>query len=116
MHEPKIKRTQINTEIKQGRQARVEKENAGSSFPQVPLHFHPCNSFRQEQLWVRDVTVGWQPHPSLDVLSSCWRWALKVPFPYCLAFHLRSLPLNPESLSALRSLMYFGGSPQPPIS
>ena len=28
------------------------------------LHFHPCNSFRQEQLWVRDVTVGWQPHSS----------------------------------------------------
>ena len=23
--------------------------------------------FRQEQLWVRDVTVGWQPYPSLDV-------------------------------------------------
>jgi hypothetical protein len=44
--------------------------------PQVPLHFYPCNSFRQEQLWVRGVIVGWQPHPSLDVLSSCWKWTL----------------------------------------
>jgi hypothetical protein len=26
------------------------------SFPQAPLHFHPCNSFRQEQLCVRVVT------------------------------------------------------------
>jgi hypothetical protein len=41
---------------------------SGSSFPQVPLHFHPCNSFRQKQLWVRNVTVGWQPHSLLDVL------------------------------------------------
>jgi hypothetical protein len=49
---------------------------AGPSFPQVPLYFYPCNSSRQEELWVRDVTVGWQPHPSLDVLSFCWRWAL----------------------------------------
>jgi hypothetical protein len=28
--------------------------------------FLSCNSFRQEQLWVRGVTVGWEPHPSLD--------------------------------------------------
>ena len=63
----------------------------GPSFPQAPLHFHPCNSFRQEQLWVRDVTVGWQPHPSLDVLSSLCRWALYVSSPYCQAFHQRSL-------------------------
>jgi hypothetical protein len=33
---------------------------AGPSFPQDPLHFHPCNSFTQEQLLVRDVTVGWK--------------------------------------------------------
>jgi hypothetical protein len=50
---------------------------AGSSFPQAPLCFHPCNFFRQEQLWVRDVTVGWHPHPSFDVLSSCWRLIFK---------------------------------------
>ena len=25
----------------------------GPSFPQAPLRFHLCNSFRQEQLWVR---------------------------------------------------------------
>ena len=34
--------------------------------------------------------------------------------PYCLAFHLRSLPLSPESLSPPRSLVHSGGSPQPP--
>jgi hypothetical protein len=32
----------------------------GPSFSQAPLHFHLCNSFRQEQVWVRDVTVKWQ--------------------------------------------------------
>jgi hypothetical protein len=48
----------------------------GPSFPQAPLHFHPCNSFRQEQLWVWDATVEWQSHPSVDALTSCWRWAL----------------------------------------
>jgi hypothetical protein len=51
------------------------------------------------------VTVEWQTPPSFDTLSSCWRWALKVPSPYCLAFHLRSLPLSPESLSPPRSLV-----------
>jgi hypothetical protein len=80
---------------------------AGPSFPQAPLHFHPWNSFGQEQLWVRDVTVRWQPHPSLDVLSSCWRWALYVTSTYYQAFHLRSLPLIPESLSPPRSLVEF---------
>jgi hypothetical protein len=25
--------------------------------------------------WVRVVTVGWQPHRSLDILASCWWWA-----------------------------------------
>ena len=57
--------------------------------------------------------MGWQPHPSLDALSSCWRWALQVPSPHCRAFHLRSLPLSPESLSPPRSLVHSGGSPQP---
>ena len=32
------------------------------SSPQVPLHFHPCNYFTQKQLWIRGMTVGWQPH------------------------------------------------------
>jgi hypothetical protein len=45
---------------------------AEPSFPQDSLHGHPCNSFRQKQLWARGMTVGWQPHPSLDVLSSSW--------------------------------------------
>jgi hypothetical protein len=61
---------------------------------QAPLHFQPCNSFRQEQLWVRDMTVGWQPQPSLDTLSSCW---------YCQVFL--------ESLLPLRSPVHSGGSP-----
>lgn len=51
---------------------RLRKTNI-TSFPQAPLHFHPGNSFSQEQLWLRDVTVGLQLHPSLYVLSSCWR-------------------------------------------
>jgi hypothetical protein len=35
------------------------------------------------------LTVGWQPHPSLDALSFYWRWVLQVSSPYCRAFHLR---------------------------
>jgi hypothetical protein len=89
---------------------------SGPSFPQVPLYFHPCSSFRQEQLWARVLTLGWQPPPSLDALSFCWRWALHVPSPHCRAFHLRSLPLSSESLSPPMSLVHSGGSPQPPIS
>jgi hypothetical protein len=27
------------------------------------------------------------PPPSFDALSSCWRWALEVPSPYCWAFY-----------------------------
>ena len=88
----------------------------GPSFPQAPLHFHPCNSFRQEHLWVRFVTVGWQPHPSFDALSFCWRWALQVPSLQCRAFHLRSLPLSPESLSPPMSLVHSRESPQLPTS
>jgi hypothetical protein len=43
----------------------------GPSFSRAPLcNFHPCNSFRQKLLWIRVVTVEWQAHPSLDVLSS----------------------------------------------
>jgi hypothetical protein len=48
----------------------------GPSFSQAPLHFHPCSSFRQEQLWVRILTEGWQTPPSFDALSSCCWWAL----------------------------------------
>ena len=56
------------------------------------------------------LTVEWQPHPLLDVLSFYWRWTLQVPSPYCRAFHLRSLPLSSVSLSAPRSLVHSGGS------
>jgi hypothetical protein len=86
--------------------------DTGPPFSQAPLHFHPCSCFRQEQYWVRVVTVGWQPDPSLDALSSCWRWALQVSSPYWWAFHLRSLFLSPESLWPFRSLVHSGGSLQ----
>ena len=35
--------------------------------------------------------MGWEPHHSLDVLSSRWRWALYIPSIYCSTFHLGSL-------------------------
>jgi hypothetical protein len=49
---------------------------SGPSFLKAPLHFHPCSSFTQEQIWVRVLTVGWQPPPSFDALSSCCRCAI----------------------------------------
>jgi hypothetical protein len=83
---------------------------AGPSFPQAPLYFHPCNSFRKKQLQVRVVTVGWQP--SLDVLCSCWMEVGSISSSsYCQPFHLRSLPMSPGSLSPPRSLVHPRGSP-----
>jgi hypothetical protein len=41
----------------------------GTSFPQASLHFHPCSSFKQEQLWVRVLTVGCPTHSSLETVS-----------------------------------------------
>ena len=38
---------------------------SGPSVPQAHLHFHLCNIFRQEILWVRGVTGAWQPLPHL---------------------------------------------------
>ena len=40
----------------------------------------------------------------------------KFPSPYCRAFHLKSFPLSPGSLSPPRFLVHLEGSPQPPIS
>ena len=54
----------------------------------------------------------WQPHPSLNALSSSWQWTLYVSSPYCQAFHQRSLPIIPRSLSPSRSLVHSGGSLQ----
>ena len=54
---------------------------------------------------------GMAPSRSFDALSSSLRWALSCPSPYCLAFHLRSIPLSPVSCSPPRSLVNFGGSP-----
>ena len=61
----------------------------GPSFPEANLHF--ILAFRQEKLWTGDVTMGWEPHHSLDVLSSRWRWALYIPSIYCSTFHQGSL-------------------------
>jgi hypothetical protein len=58
------------------------------------LQFCPCSSFRQEQLWIRVLTVAWQSHTLFDALSFCGRWTLQIPFPHCRAFHLRCLPLG----------------------
>ena len=55
------------------------------------------------------LTVGWQPIFPLDDLSLHWRRTLQVPSPHCRAFHLRSLPLSPESLSPPRSVVYSRG-------
>ena len=86
----------------------------GPSFPQAPPHVHPWSSFRQEQLWVRDLIVGWQPHSSVGDPSFCWMWTLNVLFPQCGAFHLRSLSLSPESLLPPRSQVCSGGFPKSP--
>jgi hypothetical protein len=55
---------------------------AGPSFPQAPPHFCPCNSFRQEKLWVRDVTVGWgKPIPHLMPCLPAGGGLSKFPLP-----------------------------------
>jgi hypothetical protein len=54
---------------------------AGPSFPQASLHLHSSNSFTQEQLWVRDVTVGWQLHPSFDGCLPAGSEFSKFPLP-----------------------------------
>jgi hypothetical protein len=73
--------------------------------------FHPWSSFRQEQIWVKLLTVEWKYPPSLVALSSCWRWALKVPSPYCRVFNLCSVHLSPKGLSPHRSLVNSTGLP-----
>jgi hypothetical protein len=55
-------------------------------------------------------------HPSLDALTFCWMWALKILFPHYKASGLRSLLLIPESLSPPRSLVHSEGLLQPPTS
>jgi hypothetical protein len=81
---------------------------AGPSFPQAPLHFRrPCNSFRQEQLWVCDET-DWCPIFLLEVGS--------ISSLSPLSGISSKVPLSPESLSPPRSLVHFGECPQFPIS
>jgi hypothetical protein len=62
------------------------------------------------------LTVGWQPHPSLDALFFYWRWTPQVPSPHCWSFHLRSLFLSLEHLSPPRSLVLSRGTFHPSTS
>jgi hypothetical protein len=77
---------------------------SGLSFPQAPLHFCSWSSFSQEQIWLRVLTVRWQPHPSLNTLSFCRRWALQVPSPQYRACISSKVPLF-ESWESLTSLV-----------
>ena len=54
---------------------------AGPSFPQAPLHFHPCNSFRHKQLWVRGV-IGKQPSCPMTE-----EWVQKMWFIYTMEYY-----------------------------
>jgi hypothetical protein len=48
----------------------------------------------------------------VKVLGILWDDGLyKFPLPRCRVFHLRSLPVSPESLSLPRTLVHSGGSP-----
>jgi hypothetical protein len=80
----------------------------GPPFPQALLHFCPCSSFRQKQLWVRVFDCG-MATPSLLFMpgfSTRSRGALLVYSLHCRAFHLGSLPLSPESLLPIPDLWY----------
>jgi hypothetical protein len=55
--------------------------------------------------------VGWQPHSSVDVLFPAGGRFYKFPLPTVISFHLRSLPLSPESLPPPRSLVHSGLPP-----
>jgi hypothetical protein len=84
-------------------------------FPQAPFHFHPYNSFRKKQLWVRVVTVGWYSLLHLTPCLPAGGGLYKFPLP-TVSISSKVPPLSPESLSLPRSLVHYGGSPQPPIS
>ena len=57
--------------------------------------------------------MGWQPALLLGALSLLEVDSVSS-LSYCQAFHLRSLPLIPESLSPPRSLVHSGESPLTP--
>jgi hypothetical protein len=68
----------------------------------VPAVLSNKNNYGSELL-----TVGWQPHSSLDALYFCWRWTLQVLSPHCRAFHLRSFEsLWVQRVSYLQELWY----------
>ena len=64
------------------------------------------------------LTVGWQATLSLHLISCLYTGGGLYEFllPHCWAFHLRSLPLSPKSLSPPRSLVHCRGFPQLPVS
>jgi hypothetical protein len=61
---------------------------AGPSFPQASLHFHPFNSFKLEQLWVKILTLLFHPLSLISwpvflwvlIVSHLW-YILEVPPP-----------------------------------
>lgn len=68
--------------------------------------FVPAVLINQNNYGWKFLTVGWQPHCTLDTLYFCCRWTLKVFSLHYRAFHLRSITFSPESP---RSLIYSGG-------
>ena len=71
--------------------------------------FCPCNSFRQEQFWVRIFDCNGNFIPPIHSLSFYWRWILQVLSPHYWAFHLRSHPLVHEDLLLSKSLVLSRG-------
>jgi hypothetical protein len=85
---------------------------AGPSFPQAPFNFHTCCSFRQEQLWIRILTVGWQPPQAPCNLMPCLPAGgglYKFPLLLSGISSKIPLPLSLENLSPPRSLVYSWG-------
>ena len=71
-----------------------------TSFSSVSAPFFvPTVLLDRNNSWSELLIVGWQPHTS----TFYWRWTVQGS--HCLAFHLRSLPLSPESFSPPRSLV-----------
>ena len=79
---------------------------SSGSYPFLSMQFFQKCTVLSQIFWL------WHgnPIPSPDTLSFYWRWSLQVSSPHCRAFHQRSLPLSPESLSPPGSLVHSRGS------
>jgi hypothetical protein len=75
----------------------------------------PCNFFRQEPFWVKNLEMSVWSHPSIRALPNLWIWSLQVLPPICWAFQLISSPLCPGRLLLSWYLELSGGYPQFPI-